>query len=102
MRNGYPDLSRELGADLVHLESREETYYCVGHPGADGSYRVTLRGIGVSKAVEPPTDTLDRLFSLKLPKPVVGDAQRLKLAGTKEIADASFVKGLLIEIGHHS
>ena len=74
----------------------------VGRPGADGSYRVALSGLDVSKAVETPADTLDCLFSLKLPKPVVGDAQRLKLAWTKEIADASFMKGLLIEIGHHS
>ena len=73
----------------------------VGNPGADGGYRVALSGLGVSMTVETPADALDCRFSLKLPKPMVGYAQRFKLAWTKEMADAGFVKGVLIELDRH-
>ena len=73
----------------------------LGDPGADGGYQVAFRGVGVGKPVKTPTDSLDRLIRLKLPKSMVGYPQRLQLAWTKEVADASLVKDVLIEFDGH-
>ena len=97
MRNGDPDLVRELCADSMYLERRKEADDCVGNAGADRGYRIAFRGFGSGKPVEAPTDALDNLIRLKLSKPVVGDSQRLQLTWTKEGADTDLVKNLFIE-----
>ena len=66
MRNGDPDLVRELCADPRHLERRKEADDRVGNAGADRGYRVTFRGLGVGKSIETPADALDSLIRLKL------------------------------------
>ena len=96
MRNGDPDLVRELCADPMNLERREEADDGVGNAGADGGYRIAFRGLGAGKPVEAPTDALDSLIRLKLSQPVVGDPQRRQLAWTEKGADTGLVKDLFI------
>ena len=87
MRNGDPNLVRELRADLMYLERRPEANDRVGNAGTNGGDRITLCGFGAGKPVEAPTDARDSLIRLKLPQPVVGNPQRLQLTWTKEGTD---------------
>lgn len=101
MRNGDPDLMRELCADPMYLKRREEADDLVGNAGTDRGYRIAFRGLGVGKSVESPTDAFDSLIRLHLSQPVVGNPQRLQLTWTKKGTSAGLMKNLFVEFGGH-